>query len=392
MGGNRMKIIIVNNNMQLGGVQKALHNLLWEIHDRYDVTLLLFAPEGPYMEDLPGDIKVQTTGSLFRYLGVSQGQCRGLDRIKRGVLAFLTKLLGRDRVMKSLLSSQEELEEEYDCAISYLHNGRASNFYGGTMDFVLHKIRAKKKVAFLHCDYRNNGSNYEENNRLIARFDTIAACSQGCRDAFLSVLPHLEERTVTVRNCHRFHQIRALAEEDPVVYEPSQFHVVMVTRLAHEKGIQRAMEACVYCRDQGKPFVLNLVGGGPMEKMLRAWSEDMDIEELVVFHGEQANPYRFMKNADLLLLTSFHEAAPMVLDEARCLGLPVMTVQTTSSNEMVLESCSGWVCDNEQQAINKGMLELLSNRPVLRQLKASLQETTMDNSGAVTQFINMIES
>lgn len=387
-----MKIIIVNNNMQLGGVQKALYNLLWEIHDRFEVTLLLFSPKGPYMEALPGDIKVQTTGSLFRYLGVSQGQCRGLDRIKRGALAGLTKLLGRDRVMKWLLNSQEELEEEYDCAISYLHNGRPSNFYGGTVDFVLNKIRAKKKVAFLHCDYRNNGSDYEQNNQALAKFDTIAACSEGCRKAFLSVLPQLEEKTVTVRNCHRFHEIRALAEKDPVRYEPSQVHVVMVTRLAHEKGIQRAMEACVYCRDAGKPFVLNLVGSGPMEKMLRAWSEDMDIEDLVVFHGQQENPYRFMKNAELLLLTSFHEAAPMVLEEARCLGLPVMTVQTTSSNEMVLESCSGWVCDNEQQAINEGMLELLSNRPVLKQLKNTLQNTAMDNTAAVAQFINMIES
>lgn len=387
-----MKIIIVNNNMQLGGVQKALYNLLWEIHDRYEVTLLLFSPEGPYMEDLPENVTVQTCHSLFRYLGVSQGQCRGLDRIKRGVLAGLTKLLGRDRVMKYLLNSQEALEEEYDCAISYLHNGRPSNFYGGTVDFVLNKIRAKKKVAFLHCDYRNNGSDYEQNNRALAKFDTIAACSEGCRKAFLSVLPQLEEKTVTVRNCHRFDQIRALAEKDPVHYEPSQVHVVMVTRLAHEKGIQRAMEACVYCRDAGKPFVLNLVGGGPMEKMLRAWAEDMDIEELVVFHGQQENPYRFMKNAELLLLTSFHEAAPMVLEEARCLGLPVMTVQTTSSNEMVLESCSGWVCDNEQQAINEGMLELLSNRPVLKQLKNTLQNTAMDNTAAVAQFMDLIES
>lgn len=36
-----MRILIVNNNMYIGGVQKALLNLLWEIHDSNDVTLLL---------------------------------------------------------------------------------------------------------------------------------------------------------------------------------------------------------------------------------------------------------------------------------------------------------------------------------------------------------------
>ena len=40
------RILIVNNNMHIGGVQKALVNLLWNIRDRYDVTLLLFSKEG----------------------------------------------------------------------------------------------------------------------------------------------------------------------------------------------------------------------------------------------------------------------------------------------------------------------------------------------------------
>lgn len=36
------RILIVNNNMHIGGVQKSLLNLLTDIHGRYDVTLLLF--------------------------------------------------------------------------------------------------------------------------------------------------------------------------------------------------------------------------------------------------------------------------------------------------------------------------------------------------------------
>ena len=41
---NKMKkLIIVNNNMKIGGVQKSLTNLLHSIHGRYDITLLLFS-------------------------------------------------------------------------------------------------------------------------------------------------------------------------------------------------------------------------------------------------------------------------------------------------------------------------------------------------------------
>ena len=63
------KIIIVNNNMDVGGVQKSLYNLLWQIHDRYDVTLCLFSATGQYMDQLPQDIKILEVKGPFRYLG-----------------------------------------------------------------------------------------------------------------------------------------------------------------------------------------------------------------------------------------------------------------------------------------------------------------------------------
>ena len=46
------KILIVNNNMKIGGVQKSLCNLLWSVADQYDITLYLFAPIGAYMHDM----------------------------------------------------------------------------------------------------------------------------------------------------------------------------------------------------------------------------------------------------------------------------------------------------------------------------------------------------
>ena len=44
------KILIVNNNMHIGGVQKSLLNLLRSIGDSYDITLLLFFKGGEYMQ------------------------------------------------------------------------------------------------------------------------------------------------------------------------------------------------------------------------------------------------------------------------------------------------------------------------------------------------------
>lgn len=385
------KILIVNNNMEVGGVQKSLYNLLWALEEEYDVTLFLFSKTGEYADKLPENVKIKECKSLFRYLGISQGKCFGADKIKRGVLAVICKIFGRSAVMKILIASQKILPEEYDCAIAYLQNGNIKNFYGGVQDFVIYCTRAKRKIAFLHCDYANCGANCESNNNLLEKFDGIAACSEGCRNAFVSVLPKLEEKCVTVKNCHRFNEIKSLADEETITYDGRDFNIIMVSRLAHEKAIERGIEAAAFAIEKGYPVKLHIVGGGPMKEMLCSKAKEFGISERVVFYGEQGNPFRFMKNADLFMLTSYHEAAPLVIEEAASIGVPVLTVKTTSSKEMVSEKGFGIVCENNTEALKTELLKLLADKEKISVLKKRACSNKMDNSKALLQFGKITE-
>lgn len=377
------KILIVNNNLKVGGVQKSLYNLLWNLPKDYEISLYLFQNRGEYANKLPPQVKILEDRSLFAYLGRSQGECRGLkQRLTRGILAALTKLFGRHWVMRLLLWSKKTLPEEYDCAIAFLHNGNPKNFYGGVQDFVLRRTRAGKKIAFLHCDYATCGANHKNNNRLLEEFDAVAACSQGCKNALLSVLPQLEERCSVVHNCHRYEEIRALAAENPVVYAPHCFHILMVCRLAHEKGVDRAIRALAAARKQGFHAKLHLVGDGAKRQELQILCRDLQLSDSVIFHGEQVNPYRYMPGADLFLLSSCHEAAPLVIEEAACLGLPILTVRTTSASEMVTDRGCGWVCDNEDEALQESLLSLLSRGD----LRETIHPSASDNQTALAEF------
>lgn len=386
------KIIIVNNNMKVGGVQKSLYNLLHAIHNEYDITLLLFSKQGVYLEKLPLNVKVVECQGVFRYLGMNQNECiTKIDAIKRGLLAAIAKILGRKYAIRLMLLGQKMMFESYDCAIAFLHNGNPKSFYGGVQDFMLHRIKANKKVAFLHCDYRNCGANHKVNNRLIAKFDCIAACSDGCRLVFESVLPHLKDKCVTVRNCHCFDEIRTMAQEEPVCYAPGKYNIVVVSRLAHEKGVERAIHAVDHAVRQGIPIQLHIVGDGAMSAPLQDLVCQMKMDSFVSFYGEQSNPYRYLQNADLLLLASYHEAAPMVIEEARALGIPVLTTKTTSSDDMVLQTQSGWVCENDQASLNDMLYEVLKDRAVLNKMKEQLLSRTVDNSTAVSQFRSIVD-
>lgn len=386
------KIIIVNNNMKVGGVQKSLYNLLWSVSDQYDITLYLFSRSGEYADQLPENVRIEECGSLFRFLGLFQNECRkwSPDYWIRGILAVLCRIFGRRFVIRLALASQKDLTEKYDAAISYLQNGRPSNLYGGTNEFVLRKTDAKRKIAFLHCDYCRCGADYPANNRLYYEFDKIAACSEGCRQSFIKALPGLAGKTTTVRNFHRYEKIREMAQENPVEYEQGSFHLVMVGRLAHEKGVERALQAAAYAAEKSIPVVLHIVGDGKMTSELKQTASLLKMQEHAVFYGEQKNPYRFMVNADLLLITSYHEAAPMVIDEAYALGIPVLTVETTSSREMVTERAGGWVCANSQQGINEALAEVLGRPGALRKKKSDLAKMQADNTEAYRQFKELI--
>ncbi len=383
------KIIIVNNNMKIGGVQKSLYNLLWALDGRYEITLLLFHAEGELLSRLPKSVKVVPCRSLFRFLGISQQECRGFEKLQRGFLRLICRFFTRKTAISLMLPSQKMLPQEYDCAIAYLQNGNIHNLYGGVQDFVLRRIKAKKKITCLHCDYRLSGANEERNNRTIARFDTVAACSDGCRRVFCQTMPHLAEKCVTVRNCHRFDEIHALAAQDTVSYEGKGPHVLMVTRLAHEKGVERALTACAECAKKGIELQLHIVGSGAMQETHRALAEQLGLK--VHFYGEQANPYRFMPNAELLLMTSFYEAAPMVIEEAGALALPVLTTETTSSDDMVRAAGLGWVCANDQAAINESLWTLVTDPAQISRCKQELLRRNFDNAEALKQLTALIE-
>ena len=386
------KIIIVNNNMKVGGVQKSLCNLLSELDERedYDVSLLLFNPVGDYIDQIPPRVRVITTKSLFRYIGISQGEAKGLGKIKRGFLAGVCRIFGRAAAVRLMLVSQKKISDSYDCAISFLHNGGNKSFYGGVQEFTLRRINAKKKVAFIHCDYNRSGANNKNNSRLLDGFDVIAACSDGCKRALDTACPHLAHKTVIVNNCNNISEIRKMADDNTVVYDTDYINVISVARLSPTKGIDRAIKAVEVAVRSGIPVRLHILGDGVEAADLKEMVASRGLDESVILYGEQSNPYRYMKNADLFLLTSYHEAAPMVIDEAYVLGVPTFTTRTTSSDEMVTERKCGWVCENDQESLNQALLAVLSDPGRLKGMKEGLRECVVNNDAAMSQLAGIV--
>lgn len=390
---NKKKIIIVNNNLNIGGVQKSLINLLKEIKEQYDITLFLFKANGEYINEIPKNIKVVQCQSLFRCFGFSKDEAKISKKLyfERNFLALIAKIFGRNVAVRICNFSQKKIKDHYDIAISYLHSGSNKSFYGGCNEFVLDNIDANKKISFLHGDYTQCGANTERTNKLYHKFDLIAACSEGCRRSLLSALPDMRDKCEVIPNCHDFDSYCKYSKKGTVIYRPDCINIISIARLSAEKGIERALKSISYIKNKKISVIYHIIGDGDEREKIQKIIKKLDLENSVILYGNQVNPYRFIPNADLLLITSYQEAAPLVIDEAKFFGVPILSTKTISAVEMIVDRKIGWVCENNQNSINSLLLEITKNVELLRNKKREILLLENSNKDAITAFQKIME-
>ena len=82
------RILIVNNNMHIGGIQKSLVNLLNELctsrADEYKIDLFLFKNIGELSADIPENVKIIKGNFFTQILGMTHDEAK-----QSGMLSFL---------------------------------------------------------------------------------------------------------------------------------------------------------------------------------------------------------------------------------------------------------------------------------------------------------------
>lgn len=384
------RILIVNNNMHIGGVQKALLNLLQTLHADYDITLLLFYCGGALLNEVPTDVRVCAAGGAFRYFGMTKNDVLTVrDRLLRAFWAGVTRVLGMPFSTRLACLLQKRIQG-FDAAISFLHSGAAHTFYGGCNAFVLNCVDAKKKITYLHCDYGRIRAASAYNADLYQRFDEIVACSDGCRRAFLNAHPQLTGKTCVIPNFQNDAAIVRLAKAQPVILDHGRLNVLTVARFGREKGILRALHAVAALGAQRGGMCYYLIGDGLEYAEAQKVIVELRLDGTVILLGEMENPYGYMRAADVLLIPSFSESAPMVIHEAALLGTPILTTETSSAVEMVQDTGFGWVCPNTQAGITQGLRQLLDAPQMLRAQREALDGVAFDAAAARRKFSELI--
>lgn len=388
------KIAILSNNLQLGGVQKSLINLLREVSGEYDIELYLADDENEYRPYIPADVKVVKMGYPFRLFGISHAKAK-----KEGFFVWLqslllrgiTRMLGKKYVIPFMVKNTKWNDKKFDVAISYVHDGGDKSFYGGCNEFVLRRVSADKKITFMHGDFEKCGSDTLYNRKVLMEFDKIVCVSKYCADRMKKVFSEASFKIDYVGNMINFEELNEKANDDPVIYDKNCYNIITVARLSKEKGLTRCMPAMRILLDRGYKFVWHIIGEGAFRKEIESKITEFGLKENVILYGGKVNPYRYLTNADLFMLPSYEEAEGMVIKESLALKLPVLATDTGATRDIVDEKY-GIVCENNDEALSESLFKILDDRKIIEDKKKELIESYRpDNQSNLERFINIVE-
>ena len=161
---------------------------------------------------------------------------------------------------------------------------------------------------------------------------------------------------------------------------------VTVGRLSPEKNHARLIRAFAQVHERYPDIRLTILGGGKLEETLQQLVLTLGLESYVTLAGQVDNPYAIMAESDCFVLSSDYEGQPMVILEARTLGLPVITTAFSSVGDSVSEE-AGVVVPQTVKGVAKGLELFLQG-----QVPAQVLDTEAYNRRAMSQFDRLFAS
>lgn len=179
-------------------------------------------------------------------------------------------------------------------------------------------------------------------NYCLKNADAMICNSQYLREYFISKYPEQVNKVFTVYNYIDTQEIQEQGNEE-VDKEFKKFltsysnTVVAVGRFCKEKGFEYLIQSISLCTKYNNNIGLVLVGDGEYKAKYKDIIIKHGLLDRVYFTGFQTNPYKYMKQCKIFVLSSLSEGFPNVLAEAMTLGLPVIATNCYSGPAEILK-------------------------------------------------------
>lgn len=380
------KILILNNDLEIGGIQKSLVEFITYLvrSNEFSIDLLLWQKDGPLQKKLPQEVNV-----IFQdYPTTAHDILTAKKPAQKAALIFpYIKALYCNRILGKPWMFYEKLPAFYDIAVSYTHNGFPRFF---TID----RVTAKQKFLwFHHGTYEYSNGQKSVDQKYYAQFNKIVAVSAANRMVLSSVFPALPTNMTTVPNIVNFGEINAKAAELITDMPTNTDHYIFVTvsRFSKEKGIDLAIEIASSVKKTGLNFKWYFVGDGPQYAEILRLAVEKNVMDVCIFLGSKENPYPYIKIADLYIQSSYVEGHPISIIEALALKKLIVSTDIPSIREVLKDGELGVLCKPEPEIFAREILKLLQDE-LKQKSRINAVENFNVNNNAAFKALNQLFS
>tara|TARA_B100001057_G_scaffold316947_1_gene317079 strand:+ start:2030 stop:3139 length:1110 start_codon:yes stop_codon:yes gene_type:complete len=171
--------------------------------------------------------------------------------------------------------------------------------------------------------------------------------------------------------------------------------IISIGRLDENKNQIMLLRAINHLKEK-KNFDIVLIGEGKNKRDLIEYGKKIGINDNLYIYNFQKNPYPYLFNSDLKILTSNFEGLPNVLLEAMALNIPIISTNSpTGPREILLNGKAGYLVKrNDHISLSKKIKFFLENPIAFRKKKLfykdSLKRFSPEKS--LKNYVRIVES
>lgn len=384
------KVLIVCDSFEMGGIQSSLVSLANALEKACQVDLFIYHPQGPLKDRLSPRVRLLPSSWRTQALGMSMQQAlrSGSPRtiLFRTFAAVWAKRFDNGLPLR-IAFSHEPMLKGYDLAIAFHQEQKRHYTVSGFIRFIDERVEAGLKAAWLHYDPSVLDLDSAYNLPLYRKMDKIVMVSRSLKDKFDALHPDLMDKTDYCYNVvDRDDLLHKSAEKQEALYPAGRLICFSACRLSEEKALVRGVRALAPVFKAHEELMWFIAGDGAERANIQTAIDEAQLSDRILLIGQQSNPYPYMRQADLLMNVSRHEAAPMVFLEAHALGVPVFATRTSSADELLCDGETDFVCENTEEGIRSRFAELMNEPQKLRQARKRAAQTSSSDEDSVERI------
>ena len=184
------------------------------------------------------------------------------------------------------------------------------------------------------------------NKHIISKAQKLVCVSNGVGEGFKKIVQNNNLQIKTIYNPVVEPVLLSLAKEDIDDCYKQMNYIITIGTLNEQKNQKRLLYSFKSVLHQRPDLHLLILGAGSKEAELKETCKILSIQKNIHFLGFQLNPFKFLSQAKLFVLSSDYEGLGNVIIEALALGINVVSTDCLSGPREILEDGKyGWLAE-----------------------------------------------